>query len=89
MLTVTLVMLSSIAILIMWGILASRKDIPFEVFVVGAIVILVSSAAGMYLTAPDPVYTGEIIKFYANGTGLLDNGTLINLSDVPRWGCGP
>ena len=74
-----------------WACIIIKKDIAIHIGVGG---ILILSALwitwAFYTYTPlDPVYTGEIIKFYANGTGLLDNGTLINLSDVPGWGCGP
>lgn len=40
------------------------------VLVIGIVLILCAPH-------PEPHYTGEIIKFYANGTVLVDNGTVI------------
>ena len=36
---------------------------------------------------PEPVYTGEVMKMYINGTALLDNGTLIKISEISGLGC--
>ena len=49
-----------------------------EILITGIIIMICSPH-------PEPHYTGEIIKFYANGTVLVDNGTVM---PWPYGGCG-
>lgn len=37
------------------------------------------------IALPVPTPSGEILKVYANGSALLDNGTMMRLSDIPGW----
>lgn len=58
---------------------------PDIVLVIAVVACIVGAAIFFYCIVssyqpPDP--TGEIIKLYANGTALVDNGSLIQIKDI-------
>lgn len=70
-----------------------EKKRNIVLFIIGVFIIGCSIMIGLLalLSFIPPLhetqYTGEIIKFYANGTALLDNGTFVQLSSIPGMGC--
>lgn len=62
---------------------------PEFFLVVSTVSVIIWFAFAIFYIWPmvPPSNTGEILRWYANGTALLDNGTLINISDIPGVGC--
>ena len=75
------------ALLVLLGLIsnyyiASSLGISPVVFLIVGSFLIITWAFVVLLSPIQNQYTGEIIKFYANGTVLVDNGT------VMPWPCG-
>lgn len=70
-----------------WYVTYNLDKIPFFVAVGVVLLIVVVSCTIIIMLPQDYAYTGEVVKFYVNGTALLDNGTYIPISSIPGMGC--
>ena len=80
-------------VLLLWGLAAKGVISGNSAVIVSCIIFAIWFCYSISIFPqmplfPSPLHGGEIRHWYANGTVLLDNGTRINISDIPGLGCG-